>query len=200
MAQACRNAALRVCDFAWMDKRFWSGAIVVVTVVVAGASALPGLLLRPASLDEPLVITAPAPKAFGTCGREGGTGREAGRAGASGRAAAARPSPTGSAGGCTSGSAGAAATASRRRARSPGASRTSSACVPAGAADRRRHAVGPGCTPDPVTPGERKARGGKPEGQKAKREKTRMTLQDAKARKRPVRPAIYPLREFFAWR
>ena len=44
-----------------MDKRFWSGAIVVVTVVVAGASALPALLLRPASLDEPLVVTAPAP-------------------------------------------------------------------------------------------------------------------------------------------
>ena len=46
-----------------MDKRFWSGAIVVLTVVVAGASALPALLLRPASLDEPLVVTAPAPNA-----------------------------------------------------------------------------------------------------------------------------------------
>jgi len=45
VAQACRNAALRVCDSAWMDKRFWSGAILVATVVVAGASALPGLLL-----------------------------------------------------------------------------------------------------------------------------------------------------------
>ena len=30
-----------------LDKRFWTGAIAVVTVVIAGASALPSLLLAP---------------------------------------------------------------------------------------------------------------------------------------------------------
>jgi hypothetical protein len=39
-----------------MDKRFWSGAVVVLTVVVAGASALPGLLLRPAVEDTPEIV------------------------------------------------------------------------------------------------------------------------------------------------
>jgi hypothetical protein len=43
-----------------MDKRFWSGAVVVVTVVVAGASALPRLLLQPA-VDETAEIAPPAP-------------------------------------------------------------------------------------------------------------------------------------------
>lgn len=43
-----------------MDKRFWSGAVVVLTVVVAGSSALPRLLLQPA-LDEPAEIVPPAP-------------------------------------------------------------------------------------------------------------------------------------------
>jgi hypothetical protein len=37
-----------------VDKRFWSGAIIVATVVVAGASALPALLLAP-SAPEPMV-------------------------------------------------------------------------------------------------------------------------------------------------
>lgn len=37
-----------------VDKRFWSGAIIVATVVIAGASALPALLLAP-SAPEPMV-------------------------------------------------------------------------------------------------------------------------------------------------
>ncbi len=32
-----------------IDKRFWTGAILVVTVVVAGAGSLPALLLAPRS-------------------------------------------------------------------------------------------------------------------------------------------------------
>ena len=39
-----------------MDKRFWSGAVVVLTVVVTGASALPGLLLRPPVEDTPEIV------------------------------------------------------------------------------------------------------------------------------------------------
>ena len=45
-----------------MDKRFWGGAIAVLTVVVAGASALPGLLLRPAVEQAAVAGTVePAP-------------------------------------------------------------------------------------------------------------------------------------------
>jgi len=44
-----------------IDKRFFSGAILVVTIVVAGASSLPALLLRPAAPDTlPMPVAAPA--------------------------------------------------------------------------------------------------------------------------------------------
>lgn len=48
-----------------IDKRFWSGALAVVTVVIAGASSLPSLLLAPAA-PEPGYVTPqqPAPKPF----------------------------------------------------------------------------------------------------------------------------------------
>jgi len=39
------------------DKRFWSGAIIVVTVAVAGAGAVPSLLLRPAAEPIPFEQT-----------------------------------------------------------------------------------------------------------------------------------------------
>lgn len=45
------------------DKRFWSGAIIVVTVVVAGAGSLPALLLRPAAPEAAPVIAIAPPKA-----------------------------------------------------------------------------------------------------------------------------------------
>ncbi len=45
------------------DKRFWSGAIIVVTVVVAGAGSLPALLLRPAAPEAAPVIALAPPKA-----------------------------------------------------------------------------------------------------------------------------------------
>jgi hypothetical protein len=54
-----------------MDKRFWSGAVIVVTVAVAGAGALPTLLLRPSAEPAPLeatfaaaaIVSKPEPKA-----------------------------------------------------------------------------------------------------------------------------------------
>ena len=45
-----------------MEKRFWSGAIAVVTLIVAGAGALPELLLRPASAPS-VALPRNAPKA-----------------------------------------------------------------------------------------------------------------------------------------
>ena len=46
-----------------MEKRFWSGAIAVVTLIVAGAGALPELLLRPASTGPSVALPRNAPKA-----------------------------------------------------------------------------------------------------------------------------------------
>src|ERR1700752_4281453 len=46
-----------------IEKRFWSGAIAVVTLIVAGAGALPGLLLRPASNGPSVALPRNAPKA-----------------------------------------------------------------------------------------------------------------------------------------
>jgi len=45
-----------------IDKRFWTGAIAVVTLIVAGAGALPELLLRPASRGPSAVLAVSAPK------------------------------------------------------------------------------------------------------------------------------------------
>jgi hypothetical protein len=45
-----------------IDKRFWAGAVLAVTVVVAGAGSLPALLLRPVATDPPPVALAPAAK------------------------------------------------------------------------------------------------------------------------------------------
>ena len=46
-----------------IEKRFWSGAIAVVTLIVAGAGALPELLLRPASTGPSVALPLNAPKA-----------------------------------------------------------------------------------------------------------------------------------------
>jgi hypothetical protein len=46
-----------------IEKRFWSGAIAAVTLIVAGAGALPELLLRPASTGPSVALPRKAPKA-----------------------------------------------------------------------------------------------------------------------------------------
>ena len=45
-----------------IEKRFWSGAIAVVTLIVAGAGALPELLLRPASTGPSVALPAQCAK------------------------------------------------------------------------------------------------------------------------------------------
>lgn len=45
-----------------IDRRFWSGAIAVVTLIVAGSGALPELLLRPAPTGPAVVLPVSAPK------------------------------------------------------------------------------------------------------------------------------------------
>ena len=51
-----------------MDRRFWSGAVIAVTVVIAGANALPALLLGPPAdappvLPVPVIAAVPTPAA-----------------------------------------------------------------------------------------------------------------------------------------
>ena len=67
-AQARRNAAAArwpaapTRGIAWrVDKRFWTGAIAVVTVVIAGASALPSLLLAPSPRRPRAAVVAAKP-------------------------------------------------------------------------------------------------------------------------------------------
>ena len=194
-----------------MDKRFWSGAILVATVVVAGASALPGLLLRPASLDEPLVITAPAPKdSAPVVAKVEPVAKPVEPAPQVTQPPLAQAEPVQSAS--------PAATPRAAEVVQPAPPQQSAAVAPAPPVPAPAAQAAPGPAFPPVQPigvatqsgldapptqsrpVSAKPEGAKPEGQRAKREKTRMTLQDAKARKRPVRPAIYPLREFFAWR
>lgn len=45
-----------------IDKRFWTGAIAVVTLIVAGAGALPELLLGSASSGPTVVLPVSAPR------------------------------------------------------------------------------------------------------------------------------------------
>ena len=45
-----------------IDRQTWAGAILAVTVVVAGAGSLPALLLRPIATDPPPAALAPAAK------------------------------------------------------------------------------------------------------------------------------------------
>jgi hypothetical protein len=47
--------------YSMVDKRFWSGAIVFVTLIVAGSGALPELLLRPVSTGPTVVLPLSAP-------------------------------------------------------------------------------------------------------------------------------------------
>ena len=46
-----------------IDKRLWSGVLALVTLIVAGAGALPELLLRSASTAPTVVVPMAAPKA-----------------------------------------------------------------------------------------------------------------------------------------
>src|SRR5262245_19017743 len=77
-----------------MDKQFWAGAVAVVTVVVAGAGALPSLLLRPAVEDGPVAGSVePAPFVSKPGGLAGSEPPRFAVAGVSAPVPAARPDP-----------------------------------------------------------------------------------------------------------
>lgn len=127
-----------------MDGRFWSGAAIALTVVIAGANALPALLLRtPAEAPVVPVANVEAPQAALVQPPVPAT--PVTEAEPAPVAASSRPAPAVS---------------------SP---------VPAAVA----------ATPSPPAATE-PARAQRPV--------------EARDRKRPVRPAIYPMREFLAWR
>ena len=63
-----------------IEKRFWSGAIAVVTLMVAGAGALPELLLRSASTGPNVALPRrDAPKAEPVAPLDQNSGRDARR-------------------------------------------------------------------------------------------------------------------------
>ena len=192
-----------------MDKRFWSGAILVVTIVVAGASSLPALLLRPAPLDAPPVaVTSPAPQVSQPApapqvSQPAPAPQVSQPASVVARMEPAAPAPKPIDPAPTPEVA--QPVQSQQPASPPVESAPAAPVVtfppvqPVGIATQ----AGPDVAPQqPTQPTQSRAASARPDGTKAKGEKTapRMTLQDAKKRKRSVRPAIYPLREFFAWR
>jgi hypothetical protein len=181
-----------------MDKRFWSGAIVVVTAVVAGASVLPGLLLGPNPVEAPPVaVVAPAPKdpvlkppepAPVAAKPEVARVEPAGVVAAKPIDPSPAPPPA------------APVQADQPAPIGPPAQQVASApefppVQPIGIATQS----GPDASPQPT---QSRVASARPDAAATKSEKARtprMTVQDAKKRKRSVRPAIYPLREFFAW-
>jgi hypothetical protein len=174
-----------------MDKQFWSGAVVVLTVVVAGASALPGLLLRPAVEDTaeivPPLLARPA---------------------AAQPVKPAEPVPPVAA---------EVELASKPVAQPPQPVPAQTALAPMPPPAAVAEAPGPAPAFPPVQPLDAPARGttaqnvaqteiraatasrqsDEPRGEKVARHTDR---QDRAKRKRHVRPAIYPMREFLAWR
>jgi hypothetical protein len=193
-----------------MDKRLWSGAILVLTIVVAGASSLPTLLLRPATPDAPPVApelpTAQVPQPLPVVATVEPTPApkpiEAAPPPAPevARSEVAQPAPSQAAAPTPVEAAPAGAPAAATAAVAAATPVAFPPVQPIGVATQ----AGPDVAPQQPAPTQSRAASATPDGTKARTDKSarapRMTLQDAKKRKRSVRPAIFPLREFFAWR
>jgi hypothetical protein len=168
-----------------IDKRFWAGAILAVTVVVAGAGSLPALLLRPIAADPPPVALAPAVNVA-----------EPVQAPVQAKA---DPPPVVAAA--------AVAVAEPPKPSPPPAPQAVAAPLPEPEPPRAAvpvfppvQPVGittpaqPAATPPPDSPAARVTIRGSEKAARAERTPNTST------RKRAVRPAPYPMREFLAWR
>lgn len=186
-----------------MDRRFWSGAAIAVTVVIAGANALPALLLgsptdAPAPLaaapirspdaPPPVAALAPAPapevtKAEPASAAVAAAPQPAPLApAASSPPVAAAPQPTPAAPAVSP------PPVAASPAPTPAPTETASAFPPV---------QPPTSEPPPAAPFVAPPSARAPH---APEKGARAEQKERKARPRPVRPAIYPLREFFAWR
>jgi len=169
-----------------IDKRFWAGAILAVTVVVAGAGSLPALLLRPIATDPPPAALAPTAKVA-----------EPVQAPVQAKA---DPAPVASAP--------AVAAAEPPKPAPPSAPQPVAAPPPEPATVRAAAPVAfppvqpvdvatpaqPGATPPTDSPAARVTVRAPEKIARAERTPKQST------RKRAVRPAPYPMREFLAWR
>jgi len=170
-----------------IDKRFWAGAILAVTVVVAGAGALPALLLRPIAADPPPAALASTAKvAEPVQAPVQAKADPAPVAPAPMVAAAEPPKPT-----------------------PPPAPQTVAAPPPEPAPARVAAPVAfPPVQPVGVTtaqpvatqPDTATARAAVPAAEKTARPQRTAGPAAARQKRKPVRPAPYPMREFFAWR
>jgi len=188
-----------------IDKRFWSGAIIVATVVVAGASALPALLLAPGA-PEPMIPVAAAPaekKAEPVVTRiepRPVVGAEApvlAQPVAPAAAAVLAPAP-------------------QVAALPPPAPPVPVVLPPApaheaapmtfppvqaiGIAANKTEPVAPSPAPAPVAPHAVDAAGDRPAIEKPARAQGTSAQRVTKRKRQVVRPAVFPLREFLAWR
>lgn len=190
-----------------IDKRFFSGAILVVTIVVAGASSLPALLLRPVA-PEPMPIAAPAAVKAAEPIPERAEAQPVVAARVEPKPVAEREAPVSVA-------------SPQPVLRDPPLPEPPPAPVPAKAAAAAPPPPAPSAEPPapmreaapvafpPVQPvGVATASGPDPEpaaiapvrpARTAEKPRQR-TAHQTVARKRFVRPAIFPLREFLAWR
>lgn len=189
-----------------MDKRFWGGAIAVLTVVVAGAGVLPGLLLRPALEEVPVAGTVePAPFVAKPKLADAEPARPAASPAPAGVTEPALPPKP----------------ASEPPAAAPPPTPTPVAEAPKPAPQPAEPAVrtpisfppvqpvGIATRPDldavptnsaAAAPTQARDASARPAREAAEKPARRVATREAGKRKRAVRPAIYPMREFLAWR
>ena len=163
-----------------VDKRFWSGAIIVATVAISGAGALPALLLRPAAPEPAPLDTMvaakpadpqPAPPLIAPAPAEGAPAPVAPAPPQASQAPAPPPEPP----------------------RQTAAPEAFPPVQPVGLAARPETEAA--AIPAP-------AQGLGASAKPAAATKTRVARESTHGvkRKRGVRPAAFPIREFLAWR
>jgi outer membrane biosynthesis protein TonB len=187
-----------------MDKRFWGGAIAVLTVVVAGAGTLPGLLLHP-TVEEVAVAGSVEPAPFVAKPKLA----EAEPAPAAPPAPAAvvepklppkpEPEPVVQAAQPAPAEAPQEPQATQPQPAQPAAANPISfpPVQPIGVATAQGLDAAPkngAVAAAPTQSSNASARGGRDAAEK------RSAARDTAKRKRAVRPAIFPMREFLAWR
>lgn len=187
------------------DKRFWSGAIIVVTVVVAGASALPALLLTrgapepivavvtPASAEKraELVVPRVEPQPIVKVEDSASAARSLSppvSAAAVQHVAAPQPPEA---------PAPVAPPPIPLREAAPGAFPP---VQPVGIATSKMDSVPTPATPLPTSTAAAAGTSDRPVTEKFVRAQRAAAERNIKRKRQVVRPALYPLREFFAWR
>jgi hypothetical protein len=167
------------------DKRFWSSAILVATVVVAGASALPALLLAPSASGPIVVAVTPAPVEKRA---EPVVARVAPAAPAPEEVAAPQPPET---------LVPIVPPPVPVREAAPG---TFPPVQPVGIATSKMDSVPTPATPLRTSIPAAAGTSDRPVTEKPVRAQHAAARRVTKHKRNVVRPALYPLREFFAWR